>query len=524
VTARNTVFDAGGPLIVGAGLAGLFTALKLSPQPCVILSPDPVGKGASSAWAQGGMAAAVGEGDTADQHAADTIAAGAGLVDPAIAAQVTAEARARVADLLSYGTPFDTDAQGTLLQSREAAHGQSRVLRVSGDQAGKAIMDALLTRVSKTPSIRVLEGVTVDDLAIEEGRVIGVFVRKVDDRTAEPTLIRAPATVLATGGVGGLYEMSTNPARVQGQGLGAAARAGAIIRDPEFVQFHPTGIAIEREPTPLATEALRGHGAHVVDERGERFLLRHHDDAELAPRDIVANAIHSHISAGHQVFLDCSKAIGAAMPEEFPTVTATCRGAGLDPATTPIPIRPAQHYHMGGVETDAQGASSLPGLWACGEVASTGLHGANRLASNSLLEAVVFAARIAEELSDLPTGQHPRIPQSMPKSDTLSARSPVPTTALRQLRKLMDTHVGVTRTANGLRTALAEIRRLETEHAPLSRGFLNMTEAATLIAAGALLREESRGSHQRLDFPKTLPVPKHTRLTLQDALLLREHQ
>lgn len=521
MTARNTVLDTGGPLIVGAGLAGLFTALKLAPMPCLILSPDPVGKGASSAWAQGGMAAAVGEGDSPDQHARDTLIAGAGLVNPDIAHSVTSEARARVEDLLSFGTPFDIDQNGALLQSREAAHGQSRVLRVSGDRAGKAIMDALLHHVAHTPSVRVLEGVAVDDLAVHEGRVIGVFLRRLQDSLSEPIFLRAPATVFATGGIGGLYATTTNPSRVRGQALGAAARAGAIIRDPEFVQFHPTGIAIDRDPTPLATEALRGHGATIVDETGARFLKAVHPDAELAPRDIVAGAIHSHLGAGHQVFLDCRSAIGAQMAEAFPTVTATCQTAGIDPAQDLIPIRPAQHYHMGGIETDANGATTLPGLWACGEVASTGLHGANRLASNSLLEAVVFGARIAETLHGSDHHKNDEMPELSSYQDA-GIRPAIPSTAIHNLRKIMDEHVGVTRDENGLRHALDQISRLEREHAPTARSFLNMTQAATLIAAGALRRTETRGSHIRLDYPDTETTPQHTRLTLSEAMACRE--
>ncbi|MEL6584174.1 MAG: L-aspartate oxidase [Pseudomonadota bacterium] len=517
--ARNTVFDAGGPIIIGAGLAGLFTALKCAPMPCLLISPDPVGVGSSSAWAQGGMAAAVGEGDSAAAHMADTIAAGAGLVDPEIAAGVTEEARARVLDLLSFGTPFDKDESGALLQSREAAHSTNRVLRVSGDMAGKAIMDALLHRARQTSSIRILEGVTVDDLAVADGHVVGVFARRVDDLTSEPMLIRAPHTVLATGGIGGLYAKTTNPSRVRGQGLGMAARAGAQISDPEFVQFHPTGIAIERDPTPLATEALRGHGATIIDTTGTRFLLNEHPDGELAPRDIVARAIHRRVSNGEPVFLDTRSAIGAGMAESFPTVTEFVRSAGIDPLTQPIPIAPTQHYHMGGVATDAQGATSLPGLWAAGEVACTGLHGANRLASNSLLEAVVFAARIADAISATPQSATTELPAALLQG----SRPDVPRGASKALREVMSTHVGVERSESGLRHALDTIAALEREHAPGARAFLNMTHTATLIAAAALQREESRGSHARLDFPEAREPAMRTVITLTDALDIREN-
>ncbi|MBB5516222.1 L-aspartate oxidase [Rubricella aquisinus] len=519
---RNSCFESDGTLIIGAGLAGLFTALKLAPAPAVVLSPDPIGTGASSAWAQGGLAAAIGEGDTAEDHAADTIAAGAGLVDPDIALMVTSEARARVLDLLAYGAPFDRDdATGALLASREAAHSTNRVIRVSGDQAGRAIMDALIATARATPSITLLENVTVDDLTVADGRVIGAFARRVGDDTSEPLMFRAAHTVLATGGVGGLYAISTNPGRVRGQGLGMAARAGALISNPEFVQFHPTGMDVNRDPCPLATEALRGHGASVIDESGRRFIFDDHPDGELAPRDIVARAIHRKNLSGGQAYLDTRAAIGAHIFDEFPTVAAYCTDAGIDPATQPIPVQPAQHYHMGGVWTDADGQSSLPGLYACGEVAATGLHGANRLASNSLLEAVVFAARIAQHIAGQDAAEGQPRPIDIPPALMDGPGAVAPDDAVRSLRQLMADHVGVERSADGLTTALKGIAALEAAHAPASRAFLNMTHAATLIAAAALDRRESRGGHYRTDTPDTDQTAAPTRITLDEALRIR---
>jgi len=424
--AHDTVFDAGGALIVGAGLAGLFTALKLSPTPCAVLSPEPLGAGASSSWAQGGVAAAVGLGDSAESHARDTIAAGAGTVDPEVALAVAREAGARIADLLDLGAPFDRDASGALVQSREAAHSFARVVRVKGDGAGAAIMAALIEATRKTPSIQVVENVTVEDLAVEDGRVVGVFARRADDPYAEPLMFRARATVLATGGVGGLYAVTTNPPSVRGQGLGMAARAGAVIADPEFVQFHPTGLAVDRDPTPLASEALRGDGATLIDAHGRRFMADEHPDAELAPRDIVARAIHRRVSKGEAVYLDARAALGARFAEHFPTIAAYCAEAGIDPATQPIPVRPAQHYHMGGVRTDAAGRSSLPGLWVCGEAARTGLHGANRLASNSLLEALAFGARIGADIAGLEPAAAPRARVTPPPAPSRFSTCPPP--------------------------------------------------------------------------------------------------
>ena len=517
----QNVLQATGTLIIGAGLAGLFTALKLSPRPCTVLSPEPVGVGASSAWAQGGIAAAVGLGDTAEAHARDTVAAGAGLVDEAIALGVTSEGAARIFDLLDYGAPFDRDSEGRLLQSKEAAHSTNRVVRVSGDGAGRAIMDALIRTARETPSITVLEGVVVDDLAVADGRVVGAFARQVADPMAAPIYIAAQEVVMATGGVGGLYAVSTNPGRVRGQGLGMAARAGAVMADTEFVQFHPTGIAVDRDPCPLATEALRGHGATLIDADGHRFMFDVDPAGELAPRDIVARAIHARTSRGRKVFLDTRAAVGADILHEFPTVAQYCLDAGIDPVTQPIPVRPAQHYHMGGMLTDALGRSTLPGLWACGEVTATGLHGANRLASNSLLEAVVFAARIAEDIAAGPLDSPAGLPVLPPPLHGPGPRRD-PAEAVRTLRAVMDDHVGVVRDAEGMARALATIAALEAEHAPASRAFLNMTTAATLIAAAAYARRESRGGHYRADLPETDPAQAtRTRLTLTEALEIR---
>src|SRR3984957_9928791 len=385
-------------VIVGGGLAGLFCALKLAPRPVTVISAAPLGQGASTAWAQGGIAAAVAEGDSAEAHAADTIAVGAGLVNETIALGIAREAGARIHDLLRYGVPFDRDLEGRLAVGREAAHSARRIVHVRGDMAGKAIMSALIEAVRATPSIRVIEGFAAEALLTDDGAVTGLQIRKVGDATAKSLAIASRAVVLATGGIGHLYAVTTNPAEASGLGLAIAARAGAVIADPEFVQFHPTAIMVGRDPAPLATEALRGEGATLINDRGERFMLALHPLAELAPRDIVARGVFAEITAGRGAFLDAREALGAHFADKFPTVHASCMAAGIDPATQPIPIAPAAHYHMGGIAVDAHGRTSLKGLWAGGEVSCTGAHGANRLASNSLLEAVVYAARIAEDI------------------------------------------------------------------------------------------------------------------------------
>jgi L-aspartate oxidase len=514
---HDTLFDADGALIVGAGLAGLFTALKMAPRPVTVLSPMALGEGASSAWAQGGVAAAMNPADSPAAHARDTVAAGAGTVDAAVALSVAGEAAQRIEYLAGLGTPFDRDATGAYVQSREAAHSAHRVVRVKGDRAGHAIMQSLIAAVRATPSIRVIEGIEAEDLALAEGHVAGVFARRACDPWSVPILFRAPHVVLATGGIGGLYQVTSNPARVRGHGLGMAARAGAVIADPEFVQFHPTGIAVDRDPAPLASEALRGEGAVLVDETGSRFMPAIHPDAELAPRDVVARAIHHHIRAGHRVFLDTRAALGARFAEQFPTIAGYCAEAGIDPVTQPIPVAPIQHYHMGGVRTDTVGRTSLAGLWAVGEIACTGLHGANRLASNSLLEALVFGDRIAREIGGGPAGA---LRGRLPPPE--AAINVLPEAALAKLRRTMTADVGVERDAAGLTRALRLIARIEREAEGASRAFLNMLTAATLIAAAALRRRESRGGHARSDYPDTDPgQARRTVITLADALAIR---
>jgi L-aspartate oxidase len=499
-------------VIIGGGLAGLFCALKLAPCPVTVVTAAPIGQGASTAWAQGGIAAAVAEGDTPEAHARDTILAGAGLVDETVALAMAREAPDRIRDLLAFGVPFDKDLEGRLLVGQEAAHSTRRIVHVRGDQAGRAIMAALAAAVRKTPTIRVLEGIA-EDLIAHERVVTGVSARLADGRLVD---IPARAVVLASGGLGHLYAVTTNPAEARGHGLAIAARAGAVIADPEFVQFHPTAIDLGRDPAPLATEAIRGEGATLVNRAGERFMAKIHPEAELGPRDIVARGVFAELQAGRGAFLDARQAIGASFAARFPGVTASCRSAGIDPARDLIPVAPAAHYHMGGVRTDAAGRTSLAGLWAAGEVASTGAHGANRLASNSLLEAVVYAARIAEDIAgQLPTARAPERPDAAARAD--AQRSAAPPESERALRALMTGNVGVIRDGVGLRQALGEIARLERESAG-SPALRNMATAALLVAAGALQRRESRGGHFRSDFPQADPAQtKRTFITLKQA-------
>lgn len=509
----------GDVVVVGAGLAGLFTALKLAPIPATVIAGAPLGEGASSVWAQGGVAAAVGEDDSAEAHAADTIAAGAGIVDETVARMVAREGPERIRDLERFGVPFDRDAAGHFVLSREAAHSTRRVIRVSGDRAGAAIMQALIRAVRETPSIRVLEGYEAIGLLTEEGRVCGVRLAPTIGESRETQVLSsACAVVLATGGVGGLYALTTNPPHARGEGIAIAAEAGAVIADAEFVQFHPTALDVGLDPAPLATEALRGEGALLVNARGERFLAGVHPDAELAPRDIVARAVHAEIAAGRGAFLDCRAAIGSRFATAFPTVYAHCRAAGIDPAVTPIPIAPAEHYHMGGVLTDAHARTTVDGLWAVGEVASTGLHGANRLASNSLLEAVAFGARAAADIAD----RHPAKAAGARAELRAEARPPAADPArfaplVSLLRQTMLRDVGVERDRTGLLRALAVVTAIE-ERASASARLSAMARAARFIIVAALSREESRGAHFRTDFPAANAALAHrSRLTLADV-------
>jgi len=400
-TRRSSVtLDETDILVVGAGLAGLYLALELAPRRCIVLSPAPLGQAAASAWAQGGIAAAIGPADSPEQHAADTVAAGAGLVDPAVALLIAREAPRAIEALLALGVPFDRDAAGNLATSLEAAHSRARVARVAGDLAGRAIMRSLVKAARAAAHITLMEGVRAVALLESEGAVTGVLTRS----AAGEGCIRARETVLATGGCGGLFRETTNPPEARGAALAQAFSVGAVISDPEFVQFHPTAIDIGADPAPLATEALRGEGSRLVDAAGEPFMLRHHPQGDLAPRDVVARAIHREREAGRGTFLDCRDSVGSLFPERFPAVFGACMAAGIDPRVAPIPVAPAAHYHMGGIVTDVWGRTTVPGLSAFGECASTGAHGANRLASNSLLESAVFAARIATRLreGDLP--------------------------------------------------------------------------------------------------------------------------
>ncbi len=506
-------------VIVGAGIGALFAALELAPVPVLVISPEPVGSGASSAWAQGGVAAAMDAADSPEAHAADTMAAGAGTVDEAAARYVTDRAREVILRLTAMGAPFDRDALGRYVMSREAAHRWARVVRIRGDRAGRGIMDMLISAVRVTPSIQILEDALVSEVETLNGAVTAVGLERAS-RPSGLVLLRARRFLFAGGGSAGLYAVTTNPPRIRGQVIGAAARAGAVIADAEFVQFHPTALDVGLDPAPLATEALRGEGAVLINRSGERFMQALHPDAELAPRDIVARAIFAEWIAGNRPMLDTRHKPGHDVLSRFPTFAEACLRAGIDPVSEPVPVAAAAHYHMGGIATDLRGRASLGNLWVCGEAASTGLHGANRLASNGVLEALVMARTCAADIA-LSLPEHPAGPVPEASIAFEDGGCEAPEALIMELRREMTLNVGVRRTASGLASALRRIARIEAE-AGGSRPILNMTATATLVAAAALMRKESRGGHFRIDFPASDPRQAHRRrLTLAQALDMR---
>lgn len=488
---------AGRPVVIGGGLAGLMVALELAPEPVLLLTKAPLGLEASSAWAQGGMAASLGADDDPELHLADTLAAGDGLCDAAVAERIVRAAPAAIETLLRHGARFDRTPAGALKLGLEAAHGRRRIVHASGDGSGREIMRALVEAIRRTPSVTVLEGVEARRLLLEDGAVAGVLACDAAGRAA---VFASGRVVVATGGVGGLFRDSTNPADSFGQGLVLAAQAGAVLADLEFIQYHPTALDGPARPMPLVSEAVRGEGATLIDETGARFLADV-PGAELAPRDVVARGVGRHLSAGHRVFLDARSALGGRFAERFPAIAASCAAMGLDPARQPIPVRPAVHYHMGGIAVDGAGRSSVPGLWACGEAACTGLHGANRLASNSLTEAAVCARWVAQSLA----GTAARRARVAP----LIAAAADP--AL--IRPILQRGLGLLRDRAGLEQAIGALLPLAGAPGPAA----DPAGVGLMMAVAALRREESRGAHWRTDFPDRAAQPRRATLTLAEA-------
>ena len=525
-------------IVVGSGLAGLTCALALAPRPVTLITKTASLAGGSSLWAQGGIAAAVGPDDSPEMHAADTLSAGAGLSDPELVHQMTSESANGLRWLLGQGIPFDRALDGTLALAQEAAHGTPRVVHAGGDATGLILMRSLIDRVVKSSSINVLQDTFAQDLLVRNGRVHGLMAF---NSTTGWTLHHAPSVVLATGGIGTTWWHTTNPVEATGDGLAMAARAGATLADLEFVQFHPTALDVKQANNgaslPLLTEALRGAGALLLDESGARFMVDEHVAAEMAPRDVVARAIHQRIRRGQSVFLDLRPVLSAGLGTSFPQAIDVAEKAGFDPNIEPLPVLPAAHYHMGGVQTDHRGRTSLDSLWACGEVATTGVHGANRLASNSLLEALTYALRVAADIQENATQPDDRIPPTFmpPRIPPVSARDALQSIGA-ATRKLMSQTVGILRSGTELQEACTELSDLEAQltkivdrHTPNNQPGSNLVAAygeirnrllvARLVTLAALRREESRGAHHRNDFPTARLDWQHRQAISIEALL-----
>jgi L-aspartate oxidase len=480
-------------LVIGSGVAGLHTAWRGAARGPVMLLTKRTLFDSATSYAQGGIAAALGAGDSPERHLSDTLAAGAALCDAEAVRVLVEEGPARVLELETAGARFDLAPDGALRLGREAAHSAHRIVHARGDQTGAEIAATLAAKVRQSPDITVLEQARVLELMVVRGSCVGVRASV----AGRPVEIIADATVLATGGCGQVYRYTTNPQVATGDGYAIAHRAGVTLADMEFVQFHPTAIDTHENPLALISEAVRGEGAVLLDARGRRFMKSRHADAELAPRDIVSREIFRAQRDG-TVTLD-ARSMARTFARRFPGIFALCTARGIDPRKEVIPVTPAAHYMMGGVVVDLVGRTSMPRLYACGEVSRTGVHGANRLASNSLLEGLVFADRVARDatatsaLRTLPAIRRWSVP---PLEDRGAAQ-----VAADRVRQVMWEHAGIARTAPGLRKALRALTEISERLTPGATEERNLVDTARLIAEAALLRRESRGGHFRTDFP-----------------------
>jgi L-aspartate oxidase len=503
-------------LIIGGGVAGLRAALGVpEPHRVLVVTKDEV-RESNSAYAQGGIAGVLDPEDHFADHIADTLAAGKGLCDPEVVAAVVHEAPRRIAELIAWGTHFD-EVNGQVALTREGGHSHARIVHALGDATGREVMRAVIQKARSQRNIRIWQNSFTIDLLTHDGRCRGVIVW---DRRRGPSLVWARAVLLATGGAGQLYRESTNPPIATGDGHALAYRAGAELRDMEFMQFHPTVLYIAGSARHLLTEALRGEGAYLRDRQGHRFMPDYHPLAELAPRDDVSRAITAQMAKTQHpnVYLDLSHLNASYIRERFPGIDRLCREFDLDITQDPIPVRPGAHYMIGGVTIDHDGRTTIPGLWAAGEVTSSGLHGANRLASNSLLEGLVHGARAAEDIVRHLADDGPR-PLEVPPIAAVPAHDGHETLDLADirdsLRALMWRSVGISRNALGLSEAADQVDfwcRYVLGHVfpdPAGWTMQNMLIVARLMIAAASAREESRGVHSRLDFPNPDPAWAH---------------
>jgi L-aspartate oxidase len=493
-------------VVIGSGVAGLTTALQIRAHnlSVILITKSYVDEG-STKWAQGGIAAALGPGDSPEQHERDTLVAGAGLCDLPAVKVLVSEGPEAVRKLIARGAVFDKSETGEIALTREGGHLRNRILHAGGDATGAEVSRALLAAVSRDQGIEVIEhALVLDALKSESGRVCGVTLHVIGEGSRDGVgQIMARAVVLATGGLGQVYSQTTNPSVSTGDGVALALRAGADVADVEFIQFHPTVLYMgenSRGQQPLISEAVRGEGAFLVNDRGERFMKSVHPLADLAPRDIVAKEISRQMSksGAKHVWLDAKSIID--FKDRFPTIYSSCSQIGIDPSKDLIPVAPASHYASGGIRTDLNGHSSVPGLYAVGETACTGAHGANRLASNSLLEGLVFGARIAEDIAkNLPTWEQPVGNDPIEILISPSVRG--------EMQRAMSRGASVVRTKDSLSKTLETLNRLKdatTIYANVDAWeTTNLYLLATAITRSALERTESRGSHTRDDFPET---------------------
>ncbi len=504
--------------VVGSGIAGLRAAIELSTAGTVLVLAKSTLSDSVTAWAQGGIAVALSDEDEIGLHEQDTIKAGDGLCRPEAVSLLVEEGPKYITQLIEWGTQFDR-AGTKLAFTREAAHSRSRILHAHGDSAGREISRALLARAHSIPHLHLRAHAFTTELIVERERVTGLrFIDEADGTLHE---LRAGAVLLATGGLGQIYRETTNPQAATGDGMAIAYEAGAVLSDMEFMQFHPTALAIQGAPRFLLSEALRGEGGVLRNIGLDRFMKRYNEAQELAPRDVVARAIVSEMqrTQSTHVFLDMTKKSAEFLKKRFPRICETCLSYGLDLASDLAPVCPAAHYMMGGVKTDLAGRTSLPGLYAAGETAATGVHGANRLASNSLLEGLVFGARAGQAMmKDTPAGKRqpgalpgspapmPGNSSSTPKEATKNSGKPSTECAMRKkIHDVMWREVGIMRNGKELGDAIKQLEAMEIpkpeKPGRSSHELQNLHTLAVVMARAALAREESRGSHYRSDFP-----------------------
>ena len=488
-------------VIVGSGISGLMTAVSLYPRKVTLVTKRKLGEMSSSAWAQGGIAAAVTKEDSPQKHFDDTLRASSGLSNKIAVKTITEDALEVVKFLEKIGVNFDKDSNGFCL-SKEAAHSYRRVLKINGDQSGKFLVSHLIDYARQQGHITFVEDISIDHIIQKDNQCHGIMghIHK-NEAVDNFVFFQSPNVILATGGLGSIYAHTTNPRDVYGEAIAMAAKANAKLVDLEFVQFHPTALDVGLDPAPLLTEAIRGEGAFIVDEKNNRFVFEDDPLGEMAPRDVVSRSIHKHKLKGHSTFLDC-RHFKINFEQMFPTASQYLHQSSIIPSKDLIPIIPAAHYHMGGIQVDINGRTSVEGLWACGECSSTGAHGANRLASNSLLEAFVFSKRIADTInSEPPKKSHNLINISnyIPKEKTISKIRAKK--YIWQLRSAMNKFVGVDRNKSTLDQAFVEFLRIERETSRLSAKLKDMLLVSKLITFAALQRRESRGTHFRSDYP-----------------------